>query len=71
MNVNVTIPANTTATVILPEAKLAETKEGETHVNQVKGIESSKQTADGVKLEIGSGSYKFSYLLKQTVEDGK
>lgn len=68
MKVNVTIPVNTTATVILPEAVLAETKEGKTQVANAKGIKSAEQLGEDVKLEIGSGTYMFSYPLKQTGE---
>lgn len=66
MQVRVTIPANTTATVILPEAVLAEVKEGKANVAGTKGIQNAEQVTEGVKLEIGSGSYTFSYPVKQS-----
>ena len=68
MKVNVTIPANTTATIILPEAVLAEVKEGKTKGTNAKGVKSANQVEGGVRLEIGSGAYIFSYLLKQSGE---
>ncbi|WP_175416185.1 glycoside hydrolase family 78 protein [Aggregatimonas sangjinii] len=56
----VVIPANTTATVTLPEAK--------TNTVLVNGRKPKsdlqkklKQTADGVQLELGSGTYRFTY----------
>jgi alpha-L-rhamnosidase len=68
MKVNLTIPANTTATVVLPEATLQETKEGKMLVAKATGIKSAEQVAEGVRLEIGSGTYMFSYPLKQKSE---
>lgn len=69
MTVKVTIPANTSATVILPEAMLAETREGETDVAGAEGVKSAAQVGEGVRLKIGSGAYIFSYPIAQSRED--
>ena len=52
---NVEIPANSSATVILPDAKL----ENVTLENGLK--EKAKQVGDDVQIEAGSGKYTFSY----------
>ncbi len=52
----VVIPANTTGTVTLPETKLENVM-----LNGRKPKSEMQQTADGVQLELGSGTYKFSY----------
>lgn len=55
-----TIPANTTATVTLPKANLAETLLNTLPLNsEIK--KNSKEVANGVVIELGSGSYIFSY----------
>ncbi|MFA9390260.1 MAG: family 78 glycoside hydrolase catalytic domain [Prolixibacteraceae bacterium] len=57
MNYTIEIPANTTATITLPNAANAEIM-----VNGIK-LESSKIKKEGtaLKLELGSGKYTFSY----------
>jgi alpha-L-rhamnosidase len=49
--VNISIPANTTATIILPGASAAQFKD-------------AKQSGDNVIIEIGSGTYNFSYPFR-------
>lgn len=58
---SVTIPANTTATLILPEAADAEIKESNTPIADVKGVKEHQTEGSTMKLEIGSGNYHFSY----------
>ncbi|TWE09097.1 alpha-L-rhamnosidase [Neobacillus bataviensis] len=55
------IPANTTAQILLPFAKLTDIKEGINALAEMDGIIDICQTEDGVSLEIGSGSYRFVY----------
>jgi len=59
----VTVPANTTATVTLPGAK-----SGQLTMNSqpfaAKANESLKQSVKGVSLKIGSGNYTFRYPVK-------
>ena len=57
---NIEIPTNTTATVILPQAKVEQLTVNSLLVNaKMKG--SVQQIAKDVKLELGSGNYQFSY----------
>ncbi len=59
----VTIPANTTATVTLSGAKADQVMvNAEAIPASLK--ESLKQTDKGISLEVGSGSYQFSYPVK-------
>jgi len=59
----VTVPANTTATVTLPSAKADQiTVNAQTLTSSIK--ESLKQTDKGVSLTVGSGNYTFKYPKK-------
>ncbi|MDP3913435.1 MAG: glycoside hydrolase family 78 protein [Bacteroidota bacterium] len=59
----VTVPANTTATVSLPAAKSGQvTLNAQPLSSSIK--ESLKQTDKGVSMNIGSGSYTFRYPMK-------
>ncbi len=60
----VVIPANTTATVTLPQAKL-ENVSGDNGQLKPELLKKSKQMEDGVQLEMGSGTYNFSYPLEK------
>ncbi|MDR4946131.1 family 78 glycoside hydrolase catalytic domain [Neobacillus cucumis] len=55
------IPANTTAQILLPNAKLEDVKESNKALVDMDSIIDIYQTEDGVSLEIGSGSYCFVY----------
>lgn len=59
----VDIPANTTATVILPQAKAEQLIMNSKPVTPEMGKE-LKQLEDGVSLELGSGKYAFRYMIK-------
>ncbi|MHB9033213.1 MAG: family 78 glycoside hydrolase catalytic domain [Anaerolineae bacterium] len=63
MQVDVTVPANTTAEITLPFAKLGGLRES--------GMPAAGQeTANGVTLSAGSGEYRFSYpLLAERLPD--
>ena len=56
--VDVSIPANTTATVLLPAAD-GPTTEGGRAVEQAEGVSSAMKQGGLIKIEIGSGSYRF------------
>ncbi len=64
LQLEVRIPPNTSASVLLPNAKLDEVSEGNSKVRSAKGILSSEQLEDGVKMEVASGTYVFSYPFK-------
>lgn len=56
---DVTIPANTTATVYLPAAKPTGITEGGTPLAKADGVHFVRTEGDRAVLEIGSGSYRF------------
>lgn len=63
MELTIAIPANTTATVVLPYVQsIEEVYEGDIKLKDVEGILSSRELESGVELEIGSGEYCFSFL---------
>jgi alpha-L-rhamnosidase len=56
---NAEVPANTTATVRVPGAKLADLNEGGKAIAGRAEFSGAKQVGDAVVVEIGSGSYVF------------
>ena len=64
MNVSVEIPANTTATVKLPQARLDKVLEGGRPLAGVKEVLSSSQKGQTAVIEVGSGRYEFAYPLE-------
>jgi alpha-L-rhamnosidase len=65
MSLDVMLPANTRAVVILPGAALDTVMEGSMLISLVKpeGITASAQVGADSRFEIGSGSYHFDYPL--------
>lgn len=57
-----TIPPNTTATLLLPNAELTQLK---TESGAMDISASAIQTSDGVEVMLGSGSYSFRYPIKK------
>jgi len=53
------IPANTTATVRLPKAKLGQVTENGASLQASTGVSHVLQLEDAVTAELGSGSYVF------------
>jgi alpha-L-rhamnosidase len=64
LTVNIEIPANTTATVRLPNAKLAHVRESGKKLDSVKAVSKSIQDGDTVVIQVGSGHYSFEYPWK-------
>ncbi|WP_150274415.1 glycoside hydrolase family 78 protein [Paenibacillus tepidiphilus] len=60
---DVEIPANTTAEVILPAARTGSVLEGGAALERVAGISGAEPVTDGLKLQLGSGSYRFTFAL--------
>jgi alpha-L-rhamnosidase len=56
---HVEIPANTTATVRLPKAKLEQVTENGAPLQASPGVSHPQQLEDAVAVELGSGSYIF------------
>lgn len=57
----VTVPANTTATVYLPQATLKDVKEG----GKPLSLGNPQQEGSQVRLELGSGTYTFTYPMTE------
>src|SRR5215469_15978895 len=60
-SLTVNIPPNTTATVRLPHAQLADVRESGQSLSGASGISGARQDGDSVVLEAGSGSYRFTF----------
>lgn len=54
------VPANTTASVWLPGATLETLREGGQVLEQTTGVMSARQEGDEVRLELRSGRYHFA-----------
>ncbi|MCD9020827.1 glycoside hydrolase family 78 protein [Cohnella silvisoli] len=61
MELEVSIPPNTTAEIQLPGAGSDSVKESGIALNKATGVDSTEQTDKGVVLTVGSGDYKFSW----------
>jgi len=59
----VEVPANTSATIRLPGARLAGVTEGGQALASAPGLTSPRQDGADVVVEAGSGRYRFSYAL--------
>lgn len=56
----ITVPANTSAELILPPGQQGKIMESGKALDQVSGVLSAEENAGGRKLTIGSGSYRFT-----------
>ncbi|PYI53419.1 glycoside hydrolase family 78 protein [Paenibacillus flagellatus] len=61
LQVDVVVPPNTTADVVLPGAALSGVAEGGRPLAEAEGVADCRQTDDGVRLTLGSGGYRFVY----------
>ncbi len=61
MALEVTIPANTTAEIVLPNAQVESVTESGLPLNQVEGISAVSQTEKSVSIAAGSGEYQFRW----------
>jgi alpha-L-rhamnosidase len=64
MTLRVEVPANTTATVRLPRAAIAQVKESGLPLVAAKGLAGVRQEEGSVALNVGSGTYSFSFQYK-------
>jgi alpha-L-rhamnosidase len=64
--VSLEVPANSTATVRLPRAKLEEVSEGGKPLAGRADVSKAQQAEDGVLLEVGSGKYVFESAYRGT-----
>ncbi|MCI0512866.1 glycoside hydrolase family 78 protein [candidate division KSB1 bacterium] len=60
----VTIPPNTRATVLLPAAQVAAVVEGGKALQETRGVINYAQEKDGVRVEVGAGTYQFGYPVQ-------
>ncbi len=65
MTMSIEVPANTTATVRLPGAKVEDVTEGGKPVQAEAGMSGVRQDGDAVFANVGSGTYEFSYAYPQ------
>ncbi|MBN1481884.1 alpha-L-rhamnosidase [candidate division KSB1 bacterium] len=64
MQLEVIIPANTTASVLLPHATVDKVLVNKKDFGKADGITSFSQDGDKVVVEIGSGTFQFSYEME-------
>ena len=64
IQVSIVVPHNTTATVVLPGARLDLVREGGKGLDQAEGILEYDAVDNGVMLRISSGEYLFQYEMK-------
>jgi alpha-L-rhamnosidase len=62
---DVEIPPNASATVRLPNAKLADVIEGSAPADKADGVARLIQEGQSVQLEVASGRYSFTYPWTQ------
>jgi alpha-L-rhamnosidase len=67
MSLTVSVPANTTAEVVLPKAAQADITEGGQPVNSVDAISDIKKEGNDLRLIVGSGVYHFQYTMPKTI----
>ncbi|HYL64980.1 MAG TPA: glycoside hydrolase family 78 protein [Candidatus Methylomirabilis sp.] len=65
LTLSVEVPANTTATVRVPKAKLSEVSEGGKAIEGRAEFSGAKQAGDAVVIEVGSGSYVFERVYAE------
>lgn len=69
MEVRVTIPANTTGTVLLPGADVQTVLENGKAVDQIADIHEIQTQGSDVRIALGSGSYQFTYKVIQADQE--
>jgi alpha-L-rhamnosidase len=60
----VTVPANTTATVVIPKASASTITESGRPLHSAQGVKVLQQGAEGTTLQVGAGTYTFSTPTK-------
>lgn len=63
MTLTVEVPANTTARVRLPHARLEQTTEGQEPLSGRSDLHDARQAGDAVLIDVGSGNYVFETVL--------
>ena len=70
LTLNVTIPANTTATVFVPAADAAAVSEGGKPAAQAEGVGFLRMDGPAAVFAVASGSYSFESLLSKSPASG-
>ena len=65
---DITIPANTTATVYIPAKDAAGVTESEKPVSKVKGVQFLRMENNAAVYAIGSGTYQFQSTMSKIVK---
>jgi alpha-L-rhamnosidase len=68
MTLRVEVPANATASVRLPKAKLEQVTESGKPLRLSTGISGARQCDDAVFAEVGSGSYVFDFSYESSAQ---
>jgi alpha-L-rhamnosidase len=68
-DLTVEVPANTRATVRLPNAELAKVTEGGKALSSGDGIAAIRQEGGAVVVELGSGRYRFAFPLTDPAQN--
>jgi alpha-L-rhamnosidase len=68
MTLRVEVPANATASVRLPKAKLEQVNESGKPLRLSPGISGARQSDDAVFAEVGSGSYVFDFSYESSAQ---
>lgn len=63
MRMDVTIPPNTTATIVLPAADPDNVEESNNAAAEAEGILFAEKVAEGLQLHTGSGRYRFEFAV--------
>jgi alpha-L-rhamnosidase len=63
MSLTIEVPANTTATVRLPKARLEAVSEGGKPLAGRTDLSRARQAGDAVVVDVGSGKYEFEIAL--------
>jgi alpha-L-rhamnosidase len=64
LTVTVTIPANTTATITLPDAKIENVTSNSGTLSSSQDFRNAKEENGNAVFDVGSGTYTFTYALK-------
>jgi len=68
LTMEVTIPANTTATVYVPTGDAAGVTEGGSPIDKVKGVKFLRMENSTAVYGVGSGTYRFQSALTETIK---
>jgi len=68
LQMDIRVPANTTATVYMPAKNAAAVTEGGSTIDKVKGVKFLRMESGAAVYEVGSGTYRFESALPETIK---